>query len=103
MIELLSRPARGSRSRAVKKADSSRVGSAWEATSQTSQTVQGVPEPVPTPSKKELVRQWFRDHPEDADKPGRELEKIAPMGVKITYKTWNDVKKELKYAPKAHD
>jgi hypothetical protein len=53
-------------------------------------------EKVATPSKVELAKAWLIAHPGDMDKTGRELEQDArPEGVKISYRTWNDVKKEL--------
>lgn len=51
---------------------------------------------VATPSKEELARQWFAEHPDDSQRPGRELqESCLPAGVRISYVTWNKVKKEL--------
>lgn len=46
-------------------------------------------------SREEMIREWFRDHPEDLEKTGRELENILLDGVKITYKTWNTIKKKV--------
>jgi hypothetical protein len=49
---------------------------------------------VATPSKDELARQWFKAHPEDLNLTGRELEnRRQPMGVRISYVTWNKAKK----------
>lgn len=51
---------------------------------------------VALPSKMELAKQWFRDHPDDVHLTGRELsDKCYPMGVKLSHKYWNDAKKEL--------
>lgn len=48
---------------------------------------------IAAPSKMELAIAYLRDHPEDAKLPGRDLEKKAlPMGVKISYRYWNDAK-----------
>lgn len=53
--------------------------------------------PTALPSKDELAKKWLLDHPEDVDLTGRELEKIRrPMDVKISYVTWNKIKKEFK-------
>lgn len=50
---------------------------------------------VAQPSKEELARQWFTQHPGDRQKPGRDLEaNCQPMNVKISYVTWNKIKKE---------
>jgi hypothetical protein len=51
---------------------------------------------VATPSKMELAVQWLKEQPDDMTLTGRDLE-IArlPMGVKISYRTWNDAKKQL--------
>ena len=51
---------------------------------------------VATPSKMELAIDWLKTHPEDVVLTGRELEAARlPMGVKISYKTWNDAKKQI--------
>ncbi|MFC1959139.1 hypothetical protein ACFLYO_00360 [Chloroflexota bacterium] len=50
--------------------------------------------PIAAPSKTELALQWLRLHPKQADKSGRWLETNArPSHVKISYKTWNKVKR----------
>ncbi len=49
---------------------------------------------VALPSKDELARQWLAEHPTDRELTGRELEATRnPMGVKISYVTWNKAKK----------
>lgn len=48
------------------------------------------------PSKLDLAIQHFKDHPEDKNVPGRDLEKtVKPGGVKISYKYWNTAKKQV--------
>lgn len=55
-----------------------------------------VNEPVPAPSKTELCRRWFEEHPEDLARTGRDLsENVKPMGVQISHVTWSKVKKEM--------
>lgn len=55
-----------------------------------------LPQPAALPSKLELARKWLRDHPDDMQQSGRELEaSCKPMGVEISYVTWNKVKKEM--------
>lgn len=52
--------------------------------------------PAATPSKMALAMDWYANHPEDRHRPGRELEAaVRPMGVQISYKTWNDAKRAL--------
>lgn len=59
-------------------------------------TISQTHNPVATPSKLELAKQWLGDHPEHLGKAGRDLESaVAPQGVKISYRTWNDAKKAL--------
>ena len=49
------------------------------------------------PSKAELVRVWFKDHPDDVSRTGRDLsENVKPHGVKISHKSWNDGKPKQK-------
>lgn len=51
---------------------------------------------VAAPSKMEVAKQWLIDHPEDQQLTGRDLETGRnPMNMKISYRTWNDAKKEL--------
>lgn len=98
MIELLqnqqTRPVRATRTNRperVKKPISSSVGSLGNDFPSISQA-----QPAPIPSKVELVKQWFKDHPEDLHHTGRYLEEqVKPQGVKISYKTWNQVKSDL--------
>jgi hypothetical protein len=53
-----------------------------------------IPSEVAAPSKRELVRQWFEKYPNDRGRTGRDLQENAkPMGVKISYRYWNDGKK----------
>lgn len=53
-------------------------------------------EPIAAPSKMTLAIMWLREHPEDAVLTGRELESLRqPQGVNISYRTWNDAKKQL--------
>ncbi len=48
------------------------------------------------PKKKdEMIREWFEVHPKDLKKTGRELESNLLNGVKISHKTWNDIKKKV--------
>lgn len=50
---------------------------------------------IAVPSKEELAREWFHDHPDDKSKTGRELQDMClPQGVRISYVTWNKVKKQ---------
>ena len=52
--------------------------------------------PLPILSKWELVEKWFAEHPEDRERTGRDLERsVNPMGITVSYKTWNNVKKTL--------
>jgi hypothetical protein len=52
------------------------------------------PQAVMAPSKQALAEQWFTDHPADRERTGRDLEQhVRPMGVRISYRTWNDAKK----------
>lgn len=51
---------------------------------------------VATPSKMELAIQWLKANPEDMKLTGRDLEALRmPQGVKISYRTWNDAKKDV--------
>ena len=47
-------------------------------------------------TKEELVTDWLIAHPEDMEKTGRELESNLLEGIKISYKTWNEVKKKVR-------
>lgn len=51
---------------------------------------------VALPSKMELAVQWLKANPEDSQLTGRDLEALRmPHDVKISYRTWNDAKKEV--------
>lgn len=51
---------------------------------------------VAVPSKMQLALEWLHDHPEDRQLAGRDLERLRePMGIKISYRTWNDAKKQI--------
>jgi hypothetical protein len=53
-------------------------------------------ETIAAPSKMELAINWLQEHSEDTALTGRDLEAARlPMGVRISYRTWNDAKKQL--------
>lgn len=58
---------------------------------------EGLPQMIAAPSKLELAREWLVNHPEDMTLTGRELESLrTPLGVEISYVTWNKAKKEIR-------
>lgn len=54
------------------------------------------PQMVALPSKMELAKEWLKEHPEDRQLTGRELEENRkPHNVKISYVYWNKAKNEV--------
>jgi hypothetical protein len=59
--------------------------------------------PVAVPSKAELCRQWLHEHPEDMALTVRELSALRqPLGIKISYVTWSQAKKEMNLNHNGH-
>lgn len=56
-----------------------------------------VQKPVATPSKAKLAEKWLLEHEEHILETGQWLQgNCKPMGIEISYRTWNRVKKRLK-------